>query len=288
MVLSLLFSARKCAASLALCSIALAGLVPLAQSHGITSVSSVSAPTVTAADIDTTQTIQFTPEPVQIAHHGGEGSAPGAAAGVASGAQVMALKGRVSSTSAVSDSLWTNLLLPIALQHDAKIRHYAKNAGRVNTMTLISIAGVSALGITQSVLAMNQTESQTLHVVNHGHGDHVHTEPLSRVPAGLGIASGAMTLATLGWKAAMDHHYGKRITDRQLVIKNQLETLVQQLKAGEPFSSVSPELVKLVGETATAEFEELWANTHPNSIGAKAKPDASAAKDKEIVEIVQK
>jgi hypothetical protein len=200
-----------------------------------------------------------------MAHHGGEGSSAAAAGTAASGSQVLAIQGHMTHT-ATSDSLWGNLLLSMAYQRDPIIQKYAKRLGRVNTLTFLSVAGISGLGLAQSISALNNTHgSQSIDVTEAHHAgehDHVHLEGDSKTPATLGIIGSSATLATLGLKAIFDRHYSHRLSERQGVIKGQIETILTQLKGGQPFETVSPQLTQLVGPIATEEFSVLWRSAY--------------------------
>lgn len=179
------------------------------------------------------------------------------------GTQVLTLQGQASKTL-LSESLWGNLLLSMAYQRDAKIQKYTRNLGQVNTFTLLSVAGVSALGLTQSIIALNSAHGpRFLEVEDHDGDLHAHQKADSRVPATLGIIGSSATIATLGVKALLDGVYGHKLAKRQGELQEAVGGILQALKAGTPFQEISGPLSALIGETATQEFQSLWQATHP-------------------------
>jgi hypothetical protein len=197
-----------------------------------------------------------------IAHHGGEGTGsvlPGAVGAPA----VAALKGNAIK-SVVSNSLWGNMLLNMAYQMDPEIQKIATRAGRVNALTLLSLTGVTGLGLAQSIYAYRDIELTVGVTPAHhpGGSDHVHLPPDSRVPSTLGIIGSGVTLATLGINAAASKHYSRRMKQRQIDLRNRVDTVLAQLTAGGQSQSVQSELVALVGPLAAEEFLMLWNAVH--------------------------
>lgn len=196
-----------------------------------------------------------------VAHYGCEGTG-GAAVTTVTAASTGVLQGHASHASA-SDSLWGNLLLSMAYQRDPEIQKYAKRLGRANTLTWLSIAGISGLGLAQSITGLNSTHgAETYHVVDHGQGAHIHTEGESRLSSKLGIIGSGATIATLGIKALLDRKYSHRIDDRQQIIKEKVEHILAMFEAGERIAEAQAELTQLVGERAALEFVQLWQSTH--------------------------
>lgn len=204
-----------------------------------------------------------TPQEMRIAHHGGEGTSAAAVGGVATSAQLLATS-PAAAVSFASESLWGNLLLTMAYQRDSELQRLAKKLGRVNTWTLVSLAGISGLGLAQSINALqNIHEPQRIDVEDHGSGAHIHLEGESKTPATLGIISSSATLVTLGVKSLVEMHYRRRMAIRQQLIQTQVASILSRLNAGTPFQTIAPELSRLVGQTATTEFGQLWQATHP-------------------------
>ncbi len=203
-----------------------------------------------------------------VAHHGGEGAGglSSLSAMASSASTTTTLKGGVA-TSAVSSSLWGNMLLNMAYQMDPEIRKIASRIGAVNNLTLLSIAGVSGLGLAQSVYSYRQIEPPlTVNVTeahHHGGHDHVHMPPDSKVPSTLGMIGSGVTLATLGVNAVMNKRYSRKLRNRQLLIKEQVEGILAQLRENGPTEGLRQDLAALVGPLAADEFLVLWQVTHP-------------------------
>lgn len=186
-----------------------------------------------------------------------------AAAGAAiTGTQVLTLQGQAKK-SILSESLWVNLLLSMAYQRDAQLQKYARRMGQVNTFTLLSVVGVSALGLTQSIVSLHNThDARSLEVEDHNGDLHAHQEADSRVPATLGLIGSGATIATLGVKAVWDGVYGHKLAKRQAELQVEVASILEALNAGTPFREISGALSSLIGETATQEFQGLWQAAH--------------------------
>jgi hypothetical protein len=210
------------------------------------------------------------PQSAMASCHGGEASSSGAAAAVGSGA-VLAVDLKTPRT-VLTDSLWGNLLLSMAYQRDAEVQKYVKRLGRVNTLTFLSIAGISGLGLAQSIVSLSSLKgSETLPVMGHDDGDsHVHTNAQSRVPATLGVIGSGTTVLTLGIKAILDGYYSKRLSARQALIQNQMTHILDQFEAGDISPETKTQLTQLVGQRATKEFLQLWEASHQNASTAAA------------------
>lgn len=247
---SRMYSARGLAASLTLCCFVL----------------SIPGPTVMAqvASSSQVETITLEPSETLIANHGTEGTSGASGLSGASAAPVItAVKGHATK-SVVSTSLWGNMLLSMAYQMDPELQRIIQKLGRVNAATLLSITGVSGLGLAQSIYALNQVKSQHIDVEEDGAHEAVHIPADSKVPATLGIIGSGVTLATLGLNAVMNKHYSRKLTQQQLAIKERVEHALTHLKSSENPEHTRQELVSLVGEEATDEFLSLWQATHPS------------------------
>lgn len=205
--------------------------------------------------------------PLAWAHHGGEGAA-GATALPGTTATTSSLASLHTGTSKVvaSNSLWGTLLLQMAIQRDHEIQRLNKKLGRVGKLTLWSVAGISGLGLAQSVSAYNEIKPRSYDITeahHEGGHDHVHIEEANKTPATLGIIGSSATIATLGVSAVMNHRYSKKMTTRQEELKAEVERIIHHLKSGGPPEAIEADLISLVGEEASQEFLELWGVTHP-------------------------
>ncbi len=200
-----------------------------------------------------------------IAHHGGEGAGASSAGAISAAPLLSAGVSQSVNSATITDSLWGNLLIGMAVQRDPEIQRLAKKLGRVNTMTLLSVVGVSALGLAASISSLGSSEAQTVDVMQHGGGHaHVHIPGESRTPATLGIIGSSTTIATLGIRALMNRRYGNKLEARQNEIKKQVVGIINRLEAGTiPPESTRADLAALVGPRAAGEFLQLWAAAHP-------------------------
>ncbi len=208
-----------------------------------------------------------------LAHEGCEGVSGGSAiTAVAGGTAGVTLHGHTSKKT-TSESIWANMLLPMAYERDVDIQKYLKRQNRMNAFTFLTIGGVSAMGLAQSIVGLNTMHGQEhIPVEMHEDGEgHVHLHGDSKIPATMSIVSSGLTLATLGGKYAFDQLNGRKIVARQLVIKEQIEGILSQLKSGEPYAHVSAQLAGLIGPVATEEFEAIWTQAHPTIV---TRPDA--------------
>jgi hypothetical protein len=250
---SALYSARKLVASLAL------GFC-LAQ---------LATPAVLAAQTvnnPAPETIILTPDERLLANHGGEAATGGAAViGGASGAPLLGTVKSRQVQAGYSDSLWGSMLLNMAVQRDEELQKFAKRLGLVNTMTLLSIAGVSGLGLAQSIYAYRQIQPETVNVTEAHHAgghDHVHMPLNSKVPSAIGIIGSGVTLATLGTRAVMDGYITRRIARRQVQLRESIDHILSHLELEGITSHGRQELAGLVGERAAGEFLLLWRAVH--------------------------
>jgi hypothetical protein len=209
------------------------------------------------------ETITLALDEKLIAHHGLEGAGGASIISGASAAGAASTMKMGISKTAMSSSLWGNMLLSMAYQLDPEIQRIATKIGRVNALSMLSITGISGLGLAQSIYAYRQIEPKTYDVSEHdgGHG-HVHIPEESRTISTMGIIGSGATLATLA-HTVMSKHYARKLTQRQLAIKDRVEQALFELKAGQGIEHAHQELIALVGEVATEEFMGLWQATHP-------------------------
>lgn len=208
-----------------------------------------------------------------FAHHGGEGAGGAAVGAAATGSTLLTLHGHANKKTS-SDSMWANMLLPMAYERDALVQKYMKRQSRANLLTMLSIGSVSGLGLAQSIVGFSTAQGEeTVPVVSHEEGEHghVHMHGESKLPSTMGIIGSGVTLATLGAKMVFDQANCAKLVNRQLVIKEQVEGIITQLKAGEPYEHVSAQLVSLVGPMAAEEFGMFWRMSQQNIV---AKPQS--------------
>lgn len=208
-----------------------------------------------ASDRIQVETITLTPDEKVLAHH--EGSSAGVGQLLHDDQQ--------DSEAEVSDSLWGNMLLSMAYRRDAELKRVVKKMGLSNNLFLASIAGVSGLGLAQSITGLatlNQHDTGGGHHENEegGHGGG-HKESLA--PSVMGLVGSGATLLSIGAHVFFEHRYKKQIKARQQVINHQVLHILEDLEGGINHELVQPKLVTLVGERASGEFLQLWRAAHP-------------------------
>ncbi len=182
-------------------------------------------------------------KPLLIAHCGMEGCPM-------SQAQLLnSTKTSAGESSAMTDSLWGNLILSMAFQRDPEIQAISRKLGHVNTLTLASVAAISGLGLAQGIT--------TLHTLN--------DDPHKKYPVILGLVGAGASVFSIGATIILSHRYQKELNDRELVIKNQVMTIINDFEGGEPTALDKTALKGLIGERATNEFMGIWQADHPRS-----------------------
>jgi hypothetical protein len=209
---------------------------------------------------------------------------------------------RKKDSSVLSDSLWGNLILEMAVQRDREIKSLTKKMNIVNVGTMAAILGIAGGSLAQSVTSLATTNggghgatgtgTPVPKLENHGHGWHFHEleeaghdhgstadHQDSIAPSVLGIALSGATLATFTARIYFGHKYGKKLKQRQLVIRNQIEQILHDLEHPDNHTDVESQLASLIGPRATGEFLQLWqsshqlASTNRNTISLNAEPN---------------
>jgi hypothetical protein len=204
-----------------------------------------------------------------LAHHGGESAGAGTI-GTLGGAQLLGSASQSVSRPTYSDSLWGNLLLSMAYQRDPELQKLIKRMGHVNTVTLLSVAGVSGLALAQSIYSYRQIEPKVYDVTpaHHAGGhDHIHMAEESRIPSTLGIIGSGATMLTLGVRAVANLRYGKKIQHRQQAIIRRIDNILGRLEEGASPALIELDLSQLVGARACSEFLALWRSVHSQASG---------------------
>lgn len=170
----------------------------------------------------------------------------------------------------VTDSLWGNLLLSMAYRRDAELQKLVKRMGVSNNLFLASIAGVSGLGLAQSITGLATLNNHQASGSQHSHGGHGHdhssgatSHQESLAPSIMGVIGSGATLMTIGAHVYFEHRYKKKIKTRQQAINHEILQILNALEGGTNFELVQPKLTSLVGERASREFLQLWRVTHP-------------------------
>jgi hypothetical protein len=150
----------------------------------------------------------------------------------------------------ITDSLWGNLILDMAYQRDAEIKKTMRQLNLVNLGTMGAISAIAAGTLAQGII--------TLATLNP-------PAPLhdSYLPGAIGIGMSGITLVTFAGRAALNHCLVKKIHNRQLIIKHQVETILAQFESSHGANDeAQTNLTALIGQRAANEWMQLWRSSN--------------------------
>lgn len=188
----------------------------------------------------------------------------GTAAEVADIAAAGAVMGKKQKNEPlITDSLWGNLVLDMAYQRDPEIKKLMKRLNMVNLGTMATITAVAGGTLAQSIIALS--------VINPPPGLHDSYQPLA-----IGTGLSGLTLVAFVGRAVLNHCLVKKMRNRQLVIKHQVEAILAQFESSHGDSTeTQTELTRLIGERATNEWMQLWRSA--NVLASVKQPNISLA-----------
>lgn len=190
-----------------------------------------------------------------LAHH--EGATSAASSLLAEG---------ISNTSegSVLESLWGSLLVSMAYRRDPAIKTVVKKMNRSNNAFLLSIAGVSGLGLAQNITVLSTLNAHQSagrhHEEGEGHTTGGHRE--STASSIMGLVGSGITLGSIGVHVYMERRYKRQLERRQHEINEQISHILEQLEQGPATDQLQTSLATLVGERGAREFLQLWGATH--------------------------
>ena len=155
--------------------------------------------------------------------------------------------GATSVVSAVSKSLWGNMILSMAIQQDDQVQRIAKKLGRLSGAIFTSVGMISALGVAQGIDSLVTLQQ----------------DPHPYHPPILGLVGSGLTLMSVAGQAAMTHHYKKQLVVRQGELAHQVSHVLERLNTEGSTEAVKVDLQGLIGEQASGEFLGLWRAVHP-------------------------
>jgi hypothetical protein len=198
---------------------------------------------------------------LEIANHGGEAPAGGGSVTTLGGASLLATTRSSATGALMTEGLWANMLVSIAVNRDPEVQRISKKIGRTQTMTLLSVAAVSGLGLAQSIVSYYDTPPSSINVTPAhsptGH-DHVHMPHPDKTTSIMGMVGSGVTLATLGVNAIVSKRLQKRLIARQDAITDGIQGILGELRGGASAEMIHPKLSAWVGEAASREFLDLW------------------------------
>ncbi len=197
---------------------------------------------------------------------------------------------KLAAGSVLSDSLWGNLILSMAYQRDKELQRLAKRQGLANVVTLGSVGAVSGLSLAQNITTLAGLNSGHSHqaelpsapaassvspdgemstMADHNASQDTHnsSEQHSPVPGILGLIASGGTIFALVTQVYLNHRYRKKVTARELVIRQHVEEILAHLEAGLHCMDCQKELSVLIGDRASREFIQLWRSTHAVAAG---------------------
>lgn len=211
---------------------------------------------LTSFSLQATQAKSAQPDDSRLlAHH--EGATSAASSLLAEG---------ISNTSegSVLESLWGSLLVSMAYRRDPAIKTVVKKMNRSNNAFLLSIAGVSGLGLAQNITVLSTLNAHQSagrhHEEGEGHTTGGHRE--STASSIMGLVGSGITLGSIGVHVYMERRYKRQLERRQHEINEQISHILDQLEQGPATDQLQTSLATLVGERGAREFLQLWGATH--------------------------
>ena len=150
----------------------------------------------------------------------------------------------------ITDSLWGNLILDLAYQRDLELKKLAKRLNLVNWGTTAAVTGIAGGTLAQGIISLatlNPPEGQSD----------------SYLPGAIGIGFAGLTLVTFTGRTVINQVLLRRLRNRQLEIKHQVESILARYESSHGDNEdARRELVSLIGERATNEWVQLWRSSN--------------------------
>ncbi len=150
----------------------------------------------------------------------------------------------------LTDSLWGNLILDMAYQRDKKLAKIVKEMNVVSLGTVGAIGSIAVGTLGQGITALGVLNPHP------GHED-------SYVPGILGVSLSAATILTFAARTCVNHVLVTQLTNRQIEIREQVETILGHLEHSETKCALAKkQLTDLIGQRACNEWVQLWDSSH--------------------------
>ncbi|PWT95136.1 MAG: hypothetical protein C5B53_11900 [Candidatus Melainabacteria bacterium] len=161
----------------------------------------------------------------------------------------------------ITDSLWGNLILDLAYQRDLQLKKLAKRLNLVNWGTTASVTGIAGGTLAQGIIS--------LATLNPPEG-----KQDSYLPGAIGIGFAGMTLVTFTGRTVINQVLMRRMRNRQLEIKHQVEAILARFESSQGDNQgAKNELIELIGERAANEWVQLWRSS--NVVASLKTPNVS-------------
>ncbi len=152
--------------------------------------------------------------------------------------------------SLLSNSIWGNMILKMAYQHDSELQRLAKKLKLADFGSTAGLAAVSGGTMVQGVVAM-----QTLNP-DPGLED-------SYTPGIIGVCLEGAVLMIFSGGPLLIYKYRHELRARQNVIKEKVEVILHHLEHSETkCSEAQKELAELIGDRGARECIGLWQSSH--------------------------
>jgi hypothetical protein len=161
----------------------------------------------------------------------------------------------------ITDSLWGNLILDLAYQRDLQLKKIAKRLNLVNWGTTAAVTGIAGGTLAQGIIALSTLNPPE------GQSD-------SYLPGAIGVGFAGLTLVTFTGRTVINQVLMRRLRNRQLEIKHQVESILARFESSQGDSpDAKNELVGLIGERAANEWVQLWRSS--NVVASLKNPNVS-------------
>jgi hypothetical protein len=157
--------------------------------------------------------------------------------------------------SALTDSIWGNIILKMAYGRDEQLRKLAKKLNITNATSDTAIAAFAGGTLGQGIISM-KTLNQPAGLED------------SYIPGIIGLS--LSTGVNIGFTARLllDSKFQKQYRARQLFIRQQVESILEQLEnAGEKSTGAQSELAELIGDRGAEDCMQLWHSSHQQLAG---------------------
>lgn len=157
---------------------------------------------------------------------------------------------KTNDTPLLSNSLWGNLILKIAYEHDPelqKLRHINKGVNIGTTGTLAAAAAGTLPQTTTSIVALNPPDGMLENYT----------------PGIIGIALEGATNVALWTRLGLNAGLHKKVKARQFAIRQKVEGILHHLEFSQTnCPEARKELAQIIGEKAATECIDLWRSSH--------------------------
>ncbi len=155
-----------------------------------------------------------------------------------------------SSSSSLTESIWGNIILKLAYQRDPELQKLSKKLNISNIASVNALACIAGGTIGQNVASMACLNPPD------GIED-------SYAPGTVGLALNTVTNVVFSARIMASHGFRKKMKERQLVIRQRVERLLDHLEYSKTdCSEAQTELVTLIGDRASKECLQLWQSSH--------------------------